>query len=178
MLTGVTATTKQNLQLGAGVLTTAYNGSISELDIIGATRGGGSFTAVPTERSIEADGIPSNLKNFKVIDEWVVTLNATLIEFKEDALKLALGGGATSTLGGDSKTHITANNTIETNAYKDIYWIGDLADGTHIVIKIKNAKNSGGLNITISNKGEGTYPLSLVGHYDLGDDTAPFEIIR
>jgi hypothetical protein len=180
MLTGVTSTTKTNLQLGAGVLTTAYtqNGTIEEADIIGATRGGGSFTAVPTERSIEADGIPTNVKGFKVIDEWVVTLNTTMIEFKEATIKLALGGGATSTTD-SSVTTIKATNKVNDTDYKDVYWIGDTADGKQIVIKIKNALNSGGLNFTITNKGEGSFALQLVGHYDLADlDSAPFEIYR
>lgn len=40
MLTGFTADTKQNIQLGAGVLTTSYTqgGTISPTDIIGATK--------------------------------------------------------------------------------------------------------------------------------------------
>lgn len=180
MLTGVTSTTSSNLQLGAGVLTKAYTqgGSISAADIIGASRGGGSFTAVPTQRGIEADGLPSNVKNFKVIDEWVATLNITLIEFKADVLKLALGGGATSTTSADTTT-ITATDNVVAADFQDLYWIGDLSDGNKIVIHLKNAMNSNGLNITITNKGEGTFALALVANYDVSDlSTAPFEIIR
>ena len=175
MLTGVTSTTKENLQLGAGVLCTAYAETLQPSNIISATRGGGSFAAVPTFRNIEADGIPSNMVDFKVIDEWSVTLNVTLIEFKQETLMLALGNASTN-----NKT-ITANNTISTSCFKDVYWIGDMADGTKIVIKIKNALNTSGLNITISNKGEGSFALTLTGHYALADlaaGTAPFEIIR
>jgi hypothetical protein len=180
MLTGVTSVTKENLQLGAGVLTTSYTagGTISPTDIIGATRGGGSFTAVPTERAIDADGLPGNVKGFKVIDEWVATLNTTLIEFKKDTLLLALGGGAQAVTSGEVTT-ITASSKILDTDYKDIYWIGDTSDGKQIVIKLKNALNSGGLNFTITNKGEGTFAVALVGHYDITDlDTAPFEIYR
>lgn len=180
MLTGFTEDTKQNLQLGAGVLTSAYvsGGTISKTDIIGATRGGGSFTAVPTERPVDADGIPENVKGMKVIDEWVCTLNTTLIEFKPDNLKLALGGGASVTTSADKST-ITATSKIVDGDYKDIYWIGDTGDGKQIVIHLKNAMNTGGLNFTISNKGEGTYSLALVGNYTADDlEDAPFEIIR
>lgn len=180
MLTGFTADTKQNIQLGAGVLTTSYTqgGTISPTDIIGATKGGGSFTAVPTERTIDADGIPANVKGMRVIDDWVVTLNTTLIEFKKDDILLALGGGATATDVDDVTTFKCSSDIADTD-YKDIYWIGDTGDGKQIVIKIKNALNTGGLNFTITNKGEGSYSLSLIGHYDASDlKTAPFEIYR
>lgn len=179
MLTGVTSDTKQNLQLGAGVLTTAYTegGTISTDSIIGATRGGGSFTATPNVRQIEADGLPTNSKGFVVVDDWAVSLNTTLIEFKEKNLALALGGSAkvdTSTAG---VTKISATNEIDDTKYQDIFWIGNLANGSKAVIKIKNALSLAGLQFTITNKGEGTYPLTLTGHYDIADvDTAPFEV--
>lgn len=179
MLTGVSSTTKQNLQLGAGIITTAYTpgGTIDASSIIGATRGGGSFTATPTMREVEADGIPQYVKDFEVIDDWVVTLNATMIEFKADNLKLAMPGATVTTVSG--ATTITASHTVASEDYRDIYWIGDLADGTKIAIKIANALNNSGLNLTISNKGEGTFALALIGHYDVASlSTAPFEIYR
>ena len=178
ILTGVTSTTKQSLQLGAGVLTTKYTegGTISEKDIIGATRGGGSFTATPTIRQIEADGLPTYTKGFEVIDEWAVNLTSTLIEFKKEAILTALGGGAKATESGQV-TKISATNEVADADYKDVFWIGNLADGKKAVIKIKNALSLGGLNFTITNKGEGTYSLNLNGHYEVTDlETAPFEI--
>lgn len=177
-LTGVTTNTKKNLQLGAGVFTTEYTegGTISSSAIIGATRGGGSFAAVPTIRQIEADGLPTYTKDFEVIDEWTATLNTTMIEFKKDAVLLALGGGAKATESGQV-TKITASKEITAEQYKDIFWIGNLMDGRKAVIKLKNALSLSGFNLTITNKGEGTYAVTLTGHYDLEDlDTAPFEI--
>ena len=176
MLGGVTSTTKTNLQLGAGIITTTYTkgGTINKENIISATRGGGSFTAVPTLRQIEADGLPQNVKGMEVIDDYVVTLNTTLIEFTTDTLKMALPGAYL-----DTDNSIKCKHEIADAEYKDIYWVGDLADGTNIAIKIKNALNNGGLNITISNKGEGTFALSLIGHYSLDKlNEPPFEIIR
>lgn len=176
LLTGVTETTKENLQLGAGILTTEYNpnGTIDKSKIIGATRGGSTFTAVPTKRNIEADGLPANTKGFVVIDEWVVTLNTTLIEFKFEALQLALGGGAII-----KDDAISANHDVLDENYQDVYWIGNKSDGSKIAIQIKNALADGGLNITISDKGEGTYTLNIIGHYDINNlDEAPFKIFK
>lgn len=175
MKTGVTESTKQNIQLGAGVLCTTYtNKTIS--GIIGATRGGGSFVATPTLRQIEADGLPQYTKGFEIIDDWSVDLNTTLIEFSETTLKKALPSASASTSG--KVTTITCGHDIADTEYADIYWVGDTADGNNIVIKLKNALNIGGLNFTITNKGEGTFAVALKGHYDLTKlDEAPFEII-
>jgi hypothetical protein len=184
MLTGVSASTKQNLQLGAGVLMTAYapGSEIDASSIIGATRGGGSFVATPTIRQIEADGVPENVKELVANDGWTATLNTTLIEFKKENLLLALGPGAVATdvtANEKTTTTITCSNEVKDADFKDIYWVGDLADGSKIAIKLKNALNSGGLNLTITNKGEGTYALSLVAHYSVSDlKSAPFEIYR
>jgi hypothetical protein len=181
MLTGVTSTTRENLQLGAGVLVKSYteNGTINPTDIIGATKGGGTFSAVPNVRSMDADGVPEDLMGFKTIDDWKVTLSTTMIEYKPDTIKMALGGNATVTTSGTSTTITAASGIVPDTDYSDVYWIGDTADGKQIVIKIKNALNSGGLTFTITNKGEGSYPLSLVGHYTVSDTkTAPFEIYR
>ena len=179
LLTGFTNRTVTNLQLNAGVLVTSYvkGEAITEQQIIGATRGGGSFTAVPTIHNVAVDGVPTHVKGLERIDEWVITLNTTLVEFNKEAIKIALGGGVQSTteVGGD--TIYKCNNDIIAGDYQDIYWIGNTSNGTNVVIKINNALNLTGFNLTISDKGEGTYPLALVGHYDATDlNTAPFSI--
>ena len=178
-LTGVTTDTKGNIQFGAGVFTNEYTegGTIPSSAIIGATRDGGNFSAIPTIRQIEADGLPTYTKDFNHIDEWVVTMSTKMIEFKKEVLLLTLGGAAKDTVSGQV-TKITASNEISSESYKDIFWIGNLIDGRKAVIKLKNAQSLGGLNYTINNKGEGTYAVTLTAHYDIADlDTAPFEIL-
>lgn len=182
LLTGLTQRTVENLQLNVGVLTTAYTkgGTISPSDIIGATRGGGSFTVVPTMHQVSVDGAPTYVKGLERIDDFVVTLSTTLIEYTPGSLKLALGGGASAeTSGTTGDTTITATRVISASDYSDIYWIGDTSDGAHIVIRLKNGLNNSGLSLTFNDRGEGTYAISIIGHYDISDlDTAPFEIIR
>ena len=59
--TGLTERTVKKLQLNAGVFLSQYTkgGTISETNIIGATRGGGSFSAVPTIHQVAVDGAPT-----------------------------------------------------------------------------------------------------------------------
>lgn len=176
--TGLTERTIESLQLNAGVLLTAYTKGedIEETDILGATRGGGSFTAVPTMHQVAVDGAPTYVKGLERCDDWVATLNVTMVECNIDAVKAALGVGATAdTATADAK--LTAKTTVAATDYKDIYWVGDLSNGQNVVIKLKNALNTGGFNLTFSDRGEGTYALALIAHYSVTDlENAPFEI--
>ena len=178
--TGLTDRTIVNLQLNAGVLLTSYTKGvdIEEDDIIGATRGGGSFTAVPTMHQAAVDGAPTYTKGLERVDDWVITLNATMVELNDDAVSRALGVGVVKTGDGVSQdTVFTVKRTVNDSDYKDLYWVGDLSNGQNVVIKIKNALNTSGLNLTFSDRGEGTYALALIGHFTTDDlDTAPFEL--
>ena len=175
MLTGVTSKTKENYQLGAGVVCTSFeNGVIS--GIVGATRGGGSFTAVPTIRQPEIDGLPENTKDFKTIDYWVATLTTTLIEVTETSIRLALAGGSAST--SESVTTITATQgIIPSESYTDLWWVGDTSDGNKIAIKLSNALGSNGFNFNFVDRGEGTFELQAIAHYTVDAlSTPPFTI--
>lgn len=177
--TGLTDRTIVNLQLNAGVLLTKYTKGtdIEEDDIIGATRGGGSFTAVPTVHQAAIDGAPTYTKGLERVDDWVITLNATMVELNDDAVSRALGVGVVKTGGDTADTVFTVKRTVNDADYKDLYWVGDLSNGQNVVIKIKNALNTSGLNLTFSDRGEGTYALALIGHFTTKDlDTAPFEL--
>ena len=180
--TGLTDRTIVNLQLNAGVLLTTYTKGtdINEDDIIGATRGGGSFTAVPTIHQAAVDGAPTYTKGLERVDDWVVTLNATMVEVSDEAISRALGVGVTKTetgTGTTKDTTFTVKRTVNDADYKDLYWVGDLSNGQNVVIKIKNALNTSGFNLTFSDRGEGTYALALIGHFTTEDlDTAPFEL--
>ena len=180
--TGLTDRTIVNLQLNAGVLLTKYakGTDIEEDDIIGATRGGGSFTAVPTVHQAAVDGAPAYTKGLERVDDWVVTLNATMVEVNDDAISRALGVGVVKTETGSGTTKdttFTVKRTVNDADYKDLYWVGDLSNGQNVVIKIKNALNTSGLNLTFTDRGEGTYALALIGHFTVDDlDTAPFEL--
>lgn len=186
MKTGLTDRTSESLQLNAGVFLTSYTkgGTISSSNIIGATRGGGTFSAVPTIRQVPVDGAPTYVKGTEVIDDWVVTLAvANFIEFTEGALKNALGGGATSTTNTGGDKIITASRTIAAADFKDIYWVGDTSAGDNIVIHLKNCLNLTGLVATFNDRGEGTYPVTFTAHYAYDSsnanwaEDAPFEII-
>lgn len=178
LLSGITERTIKSFQLNAGVLLKEYTkgGAISESNIIGATRGGGSFTAVPTIHQIAVDGAPINTMGLERIDEWVVTLNTTMVETTEETIKMALVASNTTTVDVTDKK-ITADNEITADHYTDVYWVGNTSSGKNIVIHLKNVINTNGFNLTIADKGEGTFAITLVAHYSISDlEHAPFDI--
>lgn len=180
---GLTNRSVQSLQLNAGVLLSDYTkgGEIDENNIIGATRGGGSVTITPEIHQVAVDGAPTYTVGLERCDGYTAQLNFTMLEFTAETIKRALGVGVTAANANAATTDdikITAATKVLTSDYSDVYWVGDLSDGRNVVVKLKNALNLNGLNLTASDKGEGTFALQLTAHYDINDlDTAPFEII-
>lgn len=177
MLTGLSSKTATNLQLGAGViLKTKYTtgGTISSANILSATNGGMTFSAVPTFFTPTVDGIYENVKGAgRRITNWVVTLSFTAVEAEADVLLKALG---CATQDGTTGV-ITARHTISSSDYADLYAIGERGDGKLIQITIKNGLNTSGLSLQTVNDGNGGISFTITGNYDVSNlETPPFEI--
>ena len=177
MLTGLSSKTATNLQLGAGVILNAKyttGGTISSSNILTATNGGITFSAVPTFFTPTVDGMFENIKGAgKQITHWDVTLSFTAVEAEASVLLRALGcadqDGTTGV--------ITARHEVKTADYADIYAIGERGDGKLIQITIKNGLNTSGLSLQTVNDGNGGISFTIAGNYDINDlEEPPFEI--
>ena len=186
--------TFENLQLNAGIFmknfdysSAANAGALKTLimtavaagtNILGATRGGGSFVVTRDLRSPEADGKRYGYKGDKFVDSSDARLSTTLIEVTPENLKDALAA-ATITTDGLKKT-IRMNTGIDPNDYlTNLCWIGDLSDGRLVLICLYNALNTADVNLTFTDKNEGTLPVEFHAHQSnvLDYDYAPFEIV-
>lgn len=136
---------------------------------LGATRGGGTFTASPTMRSIEADGKRYEFKGSTVVDAWDIKLTATLMEITPDNFALALGTAEKTedksfTTG--KKTTIKLRTNIEDGDYiQNLVWFGNTSKGL-VAIALDNALNNTGVTLTFSDKGEGTLPVEFHAYQD------------
>ncbi len=176
MLTGLNANTATNLQLGAGaILKTKYNtgDTLSATNILSATNGGMTFSAVPEFFTPTVDGMFDNIKGAgKAITRWTVTLSFTAVEADAEVLLKALGCADA-----DANGVITGRHTISASDYADLYAIAEKGDGTIIQITIKNAMNTSGLSLATANNGNGGISFTISGNYDISDlETPPFEI--
>lgn len=148
---------------------------------LGATRGGGTFTASPTMRSIEADGKRYEFKGSTVIDAWDIKLTATLMEITPDNFALALRTAEKTedksfTTG--KKTTIKLRTNIEDGDYiQNLVWFGNTSKGL-VAIVLDNALNNTGVTLTFSDKGEGTLPVEFHAYQDTveNNDYAPCAI--
>lgn len=170
----------KNLTIGdtAGALKSAIAAAITAgTNILGATRGGGSFNVTKETRQPEVDGRRYRFVGDTVVDSIDAYLSTTLVETTASNFALALGSATATTSG--KKTTITMHTAIQDSDYIDtLCWCGDLADGRFVVIELLNARNEADLTFTFTDKGEGTLPIEVhASQDDVNDyDTAPFNV--
>ena len=194
MITGLRPATFTNLQLNAGVflkdfdysaITTAAALETAILaaleagtDILGATKGGGSFQATPTTRQIEVDGMRAPIKGSTVVDGWAVKMTGTMVEITPENFKNALLA-ADITTSGDKKTVKIRNEIADADYIESLCWVGDTSNSGFVLINLSNALNLTGANFTFTDKGEGSLPFEFQAHQASLEDSqyAPCEIV-
>ena len=183
---GFTTETAKSLLLNAGAYFKNYNVGTDDFDsavaagkLIGATKGGGEFSAVPEIRQIEVDGVAGRAKGLETIDSWDIYLKANVLEVKEATIQSGLAASSVDTSTNTDYDIITASNNLEVSNYIDnITWVGTLSGSDKpVIIQIFNALNTEGLKFSTTDKAEATISLTFYAHYTQDDlDTPPFKI--
>lgn len=197
--TALRAGTFDNLQLNAGIVlknlnyssvtdATALKTAIANIisggtspigTLIGATRGGGSFTVTRETRTPEIDGMRYPFKGSDFVDSVDAYLSTTLVEITPENIQDLLTAGVTPTTSG-KKTTVKMNTAITSSNYlTNICWVGDLADGQLVLICLNNAINTADFTFTYTDKGEGTLAAEFHARQANVDDydKAPFEVV-
>lgn len=186
ILSAFTKNTAKNMQLDAGLLVRGltdilnFNGTIADDKKLGATSGGATFSATPEIRNIfeGIDGAKGNYKDGNVIDNWEITLTATVKEMTAKNLQLAM---ATADINSEDDKFdvLTPRMDIKTSDYIDnICWLGTMNGSTEpMIIELKNVMNTNGISFTAEDKGSGSVELELKAHFDLSKpNEVPFNI--
>ena len=188
---GFTKKTAENLLLDAGAFfknftyveggesNDTFDSAVAEGKLIGATKGGGEFSAVPEVRQIEVDGVKGRAKGLEIIDSWDVYLKATVLETTSESIKAALAAATVDTEADKDYDVITGNSAIGLEDYVDnVTWVGTLSGSDiPVIIQVFNGLNMDGLKLTMQDKNEGTIPMTFYGHYTEEDlDSPPFKI--
>lgn len=183
---GFTTETAKSLLLNAGAYFKNYDIGTDDFDsavtagkLIGATKGGGEFSAVPEIRQIEVDGVAGRAKGLETIDSWDIYLKANVLEVKEATIQSGLAASSVDTSTNTDYDIITASNNLEVSDYIDnITWVGTLSGSDKpVIIQIFNALNTEGLKFSTTDKAEATISLTFYAHYTQDDlDTPPFKI--
>lgn len=186
ILSAFTKDTAKNMQLDAGLLVRGltdilnFNGTIADEKKLGATTGGASFSATPEMRNIfeGIDGAKGNYKDGNVIDNWEITLTATVKEMTAKNLQLAM---ATADIKSDDVKFdvLTPRMEVKSTDYIDnICWLGTMNGSSEpMIIELKNVLNTNGISFTAEDKGSGSVELELKAHFDLSKpNEVPFNI--
>lgn len=185
----------ENLQLNAGIflvnfdhsaiadvaaLKTAIASAVQDGEnILGVTRGGGSFTVTKEIRTPEVDGTRYPFKGQDFIDSADAYLSGTLLEVNPENFKRLLSTGEVNKSG--SKTTVRMHTAVNTATdYLDsLVWVGDIADGRLVMIELDNAFNTQDFAFTFTDKNEGTMTFEFHARQEeVNDyDYAPFRVI-
>lgn len=160
------------LQLDAGVILKQFNieqaaaGELgfTDTDILCATTGGVNPTCVPTYSDMfeDVDNAPTNVMEGKHLDGWECKVSTTALGTSPELIQMQLG--AADIVDG---TKIVPRRDLKQTDFKDLWWVGDKANGGFVAIQIKNALSTGGFAIQTTKNGKGTLALEITGHQSL-----------
>lgn len=183
---GFTTETAESLLLNAGayfknfdIEEDTFETAVAAGKLLGATSGGGEFSAVPTIRQISVDGVRGRAKGLEVVDSWEVYLKANVLEVKKETLVSALVAGSVDSTSNEDFDVITANGAIELTDYIDnITWVGTLSGSDEpVIIQVYNALNNDGLTLATQDQNQAVVAMTFYGHYTQTDlNTPPFKI--
>lgn len=185
----------KNLQLNAGIFLVDFDhSSITDAaalkdaiaaaitagtNILGVTRGGGSFNVTRETRTPDVDGIRYPFKGADFVDSADAYLSGTLLEVTPENWKRLLGTGDITTSG--KKTTLTMHTAVDpdTDYLDHLCWVGDLADGKLVLIELDNAFNTQDFSFTFTDKSEGTFTFEFHARQSEVEDydDAPFRVI-
>ncbi len=187
VISGLTAKTTEKLVLDAGAFfknykvgTDTFETAVTSGKLLGATKGGGSFTAVPSFRNIEIDGLRGEAKGTKILETWEIKLGATVVEVTPDTLQTALAVSEKATEDGITTHEVVKGKMCITDAdyIENITWVGNLSGSEEpVIIQVYNALNTKGLELGFEDKSEATIELEFTGHFDMKKaNEVPFNI--
>ena len=178
---GVTTDTYKNLVIDSGAVYKNY-GEAGEA-LLGATRGGNTFTVEQEVRNMEVDGAKGPVKGFRRITNVTASITANFVEFSKEVLNLAMVGSDIADYPDTpSKTHDQITRALEIaigDYLTNIAIVGEVTGNSTYpcVAIIKNVIADGNLEISHAPNDESVVAVTFKAHFDSGDlDDEPWEV--
>lgn len=154
--------------------------------LLGATRGGNTFTVEQEIKIIEVDGSKGPLKGARRIIESTAKIKANLLELTTANIMIAIAG-ATATNFTDITSAPATNthdeirrvrNLSDLDYIKNIAIVGKVSGSAeNIICLVYNALADEGLELAFEDKEEGVLEVTFTAHFDPADlDTEPWAI--
>lgn len=172
----VSENTFKEIQLEAGLILNTFDPTgateVKDADIVCATTGGIEIVCKPAfvDFGDDIDNVPANMLEFKQIDGWDCHLGFTALNASASVIEMALCAAKTE----DGK--ITPVNELDPDKAKDVWWVGERADGGFVACCLKKSLSTEGLNLKTTKKGKGQISCTLTGHVSVkNQDEVPME---
>ena len=172
----VSEKTFNEIQLEAGLILNKFDTTgetdVVDEDIVCATTGGIEISCKPafTDYGEDIDNVASSILEFKEVDGWSCTIGFTALNASASVIKLALGAADAD------GNKITPRFDMSAADAKDIWWVGERADGGFVACCLKNAMSTDGLTLKTTKKGKGQISCTLTGHVSIeAQDIVPME---
>ena len=137
----------------------------SGTSLMGATKGGVNIQIVPSFWNVEADGMRMPFVGSKRPDTAEVKITGTFVEYTPDNVKDVLA--VADKTGEGAKITIQPRFSIKEGDYiKSLVWVGNHGSDGIVLVELKNALCTTGLNTQTTDKDVGTLPFEFVGHAD------------
>ena len=162
---GVSATTPENILLGAGTIhkNLTWEGNAWKGDIIGATSGGNSVEIKGEIKDIELDGALVKVKGLAVMQGGTGTMEVNFAELSVDVMKMGMIGEVTEESDATGYSMIQTKANIEEGDYvQNFAFVGKTAnDAKDIIVIMENALCTSGLKIEGKNKENSVIALTM-----------------
>lgn len=175
--TKIPKNTFDTLQIGAGVLLYTFDPETAaepaDENIICATTGGITLSCVPTYSDMgeDVDNCPAGMMELMKLESWACGIKFTSLGTSAEDLRLALGAADVN------GSKITPRRDLLPADFRDIWWVGDTANGGMIAVRLRNALSTGGLEMKAAKNSKGLLEVELTGHVSLAEqDVMPMEI--
>jgi hypothetical protein len=180
--TKIPADAFRRMVLNAAVIASAFNpasGTLRNEDILGATTGGISFTAVPVYADMgeKVDNCPKNMKELKKLVSWEAKASGTFVT-ADTALAKQLTGSADV-----SGNTVTPRADLKDEDFREIWIVGDYSEyngeqnGGWAAIRLKNALSTGGFSIETADGDRAKLAFEFTAHGSVAAQREiPFEI--
>jgi len=178
---GITANTYRRLVIDAGQVRVGYTDQSSTGLLIGATRGGSTFSVEPEVKDMPVDGAPGRVMGGSRITKVAARLEVNFIEFTKELIEMALPGATTTDWPDSVPTHDEIRRAIEialTDYKTNVVLIGEISgSGQPIICGIENVLAIGNFQIAATDKEEHPLKVTFEAHFDPADlETEPWFI--
>ena len=176
---GITDTTYKNFVIDSGEVRLNYVDQTDPGTLLGATRGGTTFTIETEYRDMPVDGAKGKVKGGRRITKVDAKMVCNFVEFSSDIIKMALPGSAITNHPTATPTHDEIKRSLAIalgDYHASIALIGQVSGSElPIICLLKNALADGNFEISAVDNEESVLAMTFSAHFDTDNlDLEPY----